>query len=145
MDNQNISTYDKLMEIYRKHSNDGMFVLAITYIINKGQDMVSGITEEQIQSVKDNGIMSAEFSQNIIRTAKEINEAVGESGQALYQFCQAESIFETEYFAGKMLREEMLKCIEKLMLYITETKGFSREYIATEIMGIEPEDLETIK
>ena len=48
------------------------YVMVISYILEKGQDVISAITDEQIEAINGNGLMTKDFCQTLIRTAREV-------------------------------------------------------------------------
>ena len=62
----------KIGRIVEKNFDARMTNAVIAYIVDKGWDNVKDITDEQISEIKDQGIMGADFSQALVRTAREI-------------------------------------------------------------------------
>ena len=62
----------KIGEIINKNFDARMTNAVIAYIVDKGWDNVKDITDEQILKLEDQGIMTAEFTQALVRTAREI-------------------------------------------------------------------------
>lgn len=62
----------KIGEIIDKNFDSRMTNAVIAYIVDKGWGNVKDITDKQISEIKDQGIMGAEFSQALVRTAREI-------------------------------------------------------------------------
>lgn len=63
---------DKVKDIINKEYDARVAMTVITYIIDKGWNYVSQITEEEILEVKGNAFMTDEFVQALIRTAVKI-------------------------------------------------------------------------
>lgn len=63
---------DKVREIIRKDFDWRMESMVVSYIIDKGVDFCSKITDEEIKKIEGNGLMTADFLQSMIRTARRI-------------------------------------------------------------------------
>ena len=63
---------DKVKDIINKEYDARVAMTVITYIIDKGWNYVSQITEEEILEVKGNAFMTDEFVQALVRTAVKI-------------------------------------------------------------------------
>lgn len=48
------------------------YVMILSYILDKGQTVISGITDEQIEKLDGNGIMTQSFIQGLVKTAREV-------------------------------------------------------------------------
>lgn len=48
------------------------YVMIISYILDKGCDIINGIKDEDISAVDGNAFMTSEFCRAIIRTAREV-------------------------------------------------------------------------
>ena len=62
----------KAKEIIDRNGRGIPYVMVISYILEKGQDMISEITDKQIEAVSENGFMTKEFAQVLIRTSREV-------------------------------------------------------------------------
>lgn len=62
----------KAREICNKEARGIPYVMIISYILDKGQSMISQITDEQIDNLEDNGLMTKEFVQALVRAAREV-------------------------------------------------------------------------
>ena len=63
---------DKVYDIIQKHFDARVSMTVVTYIIDKGWDFVSQITEEEILKIKGNALMTDVFTQALVRTAVKI-------------------------------------------------------------------------
>lgn len=77
---------DNLYSMYLK-THPVIFNCALSYVIDKGMTNVVSITDEQIASVNENAICTAEFNQEIVRTAREIARICGCNAMELINFC----------------------------------------------------------
>lgn len=62
----------KAKEICDKMGKGIPYVMVISYILEKGQDIIQDITDEQIDALEGNGLMTKEFVQTLIKTAREV-------------------------------------------------------------------------
>lgn len=97
-------SYNKVYEVYRK--NPSTFPMAVAYLIDKGYEFTKQITDEDIVKLEGNGLMTKEFVQELVRTAREITKATDNNTVEIIQFCAAEEIFDTEYYTGKSKDDE---------------------------------------
>ena len=63
---------NKAREICDKTARCIPYVMILSYILDKGQSMISQITDEDIDKIKDNGFMTADFQKGIVRAAREV-------------------------------------------------------------------------
>lgn len=82
-------------------TNSSIFSVAVAYLLNKGFSTVQSITDEQIAGIEGNGIMTKEYCQSLVRLAKNIANECGNNVVELIQFCQAEHIFDTDFYTGR--------------------------------------------
>lgn len=90
--------YDELKKIYDESGHIALFSMAVSYLIDKGSRFTSQITDEDIESLEGNGLMTKEFEQNLVRTARKLAQAIKQNPVALIQFCDVEEIFDTTWF-----------------------------------------------
>ena len=105
-----MSSYEKIKEIYNQQRVD-YFAMACSYYFQIGHSSAWDISEEDIAKAEENGLMTKEFVQNLMKTARDIAKA-SESSIDLVQFCMAEDIFDVRLYANKIPRyklEEMIK------------------------------------
>ena len=62
----------KAREICDKEARGIPYVMIISYILDKGQSMISEITDEQIENLEENGLMTKEFVQSLVRASREV-------------------------------------------------------------------------
>lgn len=62
----------KAREICNKEARGIPYVMIISYILDKGQSMILQITDEQIEGLEGNGLMTKEFVQSLVRAAREV-------------------------------------------------------------------------
>ena len=92
-------SYNKMYEVYRK--NPRTFPIAVAYFADKGYSFTKQITDEDIAELEGNGLMTKEFVQELVRTAREITEATDDNAVEIIQFCAAEEIFDTQWYTGR--------------------------------------------
>lgn len=63
---------DNVREIIRKYFDERMAMAVVNYILDKGWENVSQITEEEIKEVPGNALMTDVFVQALVRTAVKI-------------------------------------------------------------------------
>ena len=146
--------YADLKKIYDRTRLD-YFAMAVSYLVDIGWRNAKEIDESDIHDAQGNGLMTKEFVQGLMRTAKEIADAV-EGPTEIIQFCDAEGVFEVEHYTkGEKLRrstlEEVSKKLIEYLLY-DDSMDFSsqntcivdRENELADFVGIDPDDLGTI-
>lgn len=107
--------YSKLNEIYSKTRVD-VFVMALGYLIEKGMDNVAMITDEKISDIEDNGFMTKEFSQMLVKLARDIANAT-DSSIEIIQFADAKGLLEVSYYTnGEVIERDSLQKISRRML-----------------------------
>ena len=109
-----MSSYKKILEIKNSCRLD-YFVVACSYFFDIGYNEAKELTEEDIDNAEGNGIMTKDFVQWIMKTAKQIAD-VSEGPIDLVQFCAAEDIFETQYYAGKLSRGRLEEMVQARMV-----------------------------
>ena len=97
-------SYEKMYKVYRK--NPSIFPMATGYLTDKGFEFVKQITDEDIEELEGNGLMTEEFVKDLVQTAREIVEASDNSSVEIIQFCAAEKIFDTQYYTGDFEDDE---------------------------------------
>lgn len=48
------------------------YVVILSYILDKGQSVIKEITDEDIDEIEGNALMTAEFCKDIVRAAREV-------------------------------------------------------------------------
>lgn len=89
--------YANMTKIY-ENTNTVMYNMSVAYLLDKGFTFVSQITDEDIESLEENGMMTKEFVQGIVRTAREIERECGNDVIELIQFCQKKRVFDTKFY-----------------------------------------------
>ena len=108
-------SYEKLMEIKNSCRFD-YFVMAVSHYLDIGHRNALRITESEIKSVEGNDMMSKDFCEWLMETAKKIADSV-DSAVEVVQFCMVEDIFDTRYYAGKLSRGELEKMVQYQLNY----------------------------
>lgn len=125
--------YTELKKIYRETRVD-YFNMAICHLMNIGFLNAEKITDEEIASVEGNGLMTKEFCEWIMKTAREIAKV--SNLVELIQLCMAEDIYApAEGLSNDRLKKLVCTFID---LDIRPLKGLVRDGI------MEPEDLEAL-
>lgn len=63
---------EKVRTIIREEFDERTSAMVISYLMDKGTDFCSKITEDDIRSLEGNGLMTAEFIQSMVRAASRI-------------------------------------------------------------------------
>ena len=63
---------NKAKEICNKKAPGVPYVMIISYILDKGERLCRGITDEQIAGLEENPLMTKEFIQAMVTAAREI-------------------------------------------------------------------------
>lgn len=92
-----MSKYKQIKEIYDRERLD-VFVMAVAYLLDIGMTAAQKITDEQIEAVEGNGLMTAGFNQHLVRIARDIAVICGDDVVAIIQFCHKEKVFDIKYF-----------------------------------------------
>ena len=91
--------YKDLKKIYDNNRLD-VFVMATAHLLDIGYRNAVSITDEDINELKENGLMTKEFVQDLVRLTREIAKNV-DSCTEIVQFCMVEKIFDTKYYKKK--------------------------------------------
>lgn len=62
----------KAKEICDKVGYGIPYVMVISYILDKGESVIRRITDEQINELEGNGLMTENFVKSLVRTAREV-------------------------------------------------------------------------
>lgn len=62
----------KAREICDREAKGIPYVMIISYIIDKGQDVIAEITDEDIDNIEGNAMMTADFCKGIVRAARAV-------------------------------------------------------------------------
>lgn len=97
--------YANLKKIY-KETHPAMFNMAIAYLLDVGFSDVKEIKDEEIETLEDSSLLSADFKKGIVRTARAIALECGNDVVEIIQFCQVENVFSTEWYAPNEEEDE---------------------------------------
>lgn len=62
----------KAREICNKEARGIPYVMIISYILDKGESNIVKITDEQIENLNGNGLMTEDFVKALVRAAREV-------------------------------------------------------------------------
>ena len=93
MDNNKVKMLNKLCTC----ASTAVFSCALSYLVDKGYEAISGITDEEIEAFEGNGLMTAGFVQAIAKTAREITRITDNSVEVI-QYCQIKGIFDVSSY-----------------------------------------------
>ena len=62
----------KAREICDRYAKGTPYVMIISYILEKGQTMISAITDDQIDSIEGNALMTDDFVKSLVRAARAV-------------------------------------------------------------------------
>ena len=142
--------YSKLNEIYSKTRVD-VFVMALGYLIEKGTSNIAEITDDEINEIDGNGFMTKEFSQMLVKLARDIAKAT-DSAVEIIQFADAKGLFEVSYYTnGEVFERETLEHTSRRLLeYILydeidfpNSEEEAKENLA-DMLEIEVEDIDKL-
>jgi glutamate racemase len=103
------STYEKLRKIKNTTRLD-FFVMACTHFFNIGYEQAKEITDKDINAAQSNGLMTKEYVQELMRCTKTIANTI-DNAVELVQFCQAEDIYDIQFFANKISHDRLEELI----------------------------------
>ena len=63
---------NKAKEICNRVGRGIPYVMILSYILEKGQAVIEKITDEEIEELEGNGLMTQSFVQRLVRTAREV-------------------------------------------------------------------------
>lgn len=86
-----------MLKIYDE-SSPVIYSTAVAYLLDKGFTFVLSITDEDIEALEENGIMTKEFVQDLVTTARDIARECNPDVLELIQFCQKKRIFDTKNY-----------------------------------------------
>ena len=87
--------YADIKKIYDGTRLD-IFCMATTHLMDLGWRTASEITDEDLEEVEGNGLMTKEFCQELCRLAREIAQTV--EPVEFIQFCQVEKLYDTRWY-----------------------------------------------
>lgn len=62
----------KAREICKREAKQIPYVMILSYILEKGELIISNITDEQIDALEGNDLMTADFIKTLVRTARAV-------------------------------------------------------------------------
>lgn len=62
----------KAREICNREAKGIPYVMIISYILDKGQSVITEITDEEISALEGNGLMTADFVKGLVRAARAV-------------------------------------------------------------------------
>ena len=89
--------YANMTKIYND-THPAMYNMAVAYLLDNGFTSVQQITDEEIEALEENGMMTKEFVQGIVTTARDIANECGNNVVELIQFCQKKRVFDTKFY-----------------------------------------------
>lgn len=89
--------YKDLKAIANK-TNTTMFVMAMAHLLDIGIREAVEITDEQIEQLEGNGMMTQDFVQGLVRTTRDIAKVCEHNTTEIIQFCMVEKIFDTKWY-----------------------------------------------
>ena len=107
-------SYDKINKV-KKGVREDVFAMAVSYLLDKGYDFCSSLTDEDIEEVDGSAGMSKEFVQGILRLSRDIAQAEDKNPVEIIQFCAAEDVFDLHWFCGKLRRDGLVTLIGYLL------------------------------
>lgn len=90
--------YENMNKIYRE--NTEVFAMAVANLLDIGFRTINEVTDEDIETLEGNGLMTKEFVQTLMRVSREIAKECGNNVIEIIQFCQVENIFDTKWYTG---------------------------------------------
>ena len=91
--------YKDLKKIYDSTRLD-FFTMAVTHLVDIGFRAAEKITDDDIETLEENGLMTKEFVQDLVRLSRELAQTC-ENPSELIQFCQAIELFDTKWYTGE--------------------------------------------
>ena len=88
--------YANLKAIYRRDM--GVFPMAVANLLDIGFRRAQKITDEEIERLEENGLMTKEFVQALVRTTRDIALECENNVVEIIQFCMAEEVFSIDYY-----------------------------------------------
>ena len=91
--------YNNLKKIYDENRLD-VFAMSVAHLLDIGFKNARGITNEQIETIKEAKWATKEFLQELVRVARDIAVAC-DSNTELIMFCEANQVFDCTGYSGK--------------------------------------------
>lgn len=96
--------YKDLKVIYNETRLD-VFCMAVCYLLDIGYSNAREITDEDIEAMEGNGLMTKGFCQMLAQIARDIAKQT--EIPEIIQFCSAEDVFDTQFYANKLSRDRL--------------------------------------
>lgn len=90
--------YKDIKAIYNKVGVP-IFTMASAHLMDIGWKTAKKITDENIEQIEGNGLMTREFCQDLVRVARDLANVC--SPVEFVQFCQVEKLYDTRGFKTK--------------------------------------------
>ena len=90
--------HKKLYDLYLKNQYNGLFAMAVSHLLCIGFNDAQEITDEQIETINGNGLMTKEFCQDLVKLTRDIALVCENNPVSLIQFCMVEEIFDTQFY-----------------------------------------------
>lgn len=136
-------SYKEMKTIYDQNRLD-FFAMAVSHLLDIGFNNAKEITDDQIATIKDQGWATAGFLQELVTTSREIANAC-KSPVELIQFCTAENVFDTEFYAPnkhKISDIRMREIAEKAVWGLHENGGDWEEELENAGLDLSPEEMD---
>lgn len=88
---------DKIKEIYKSTRLD-LFCMAASHLLDIGWRTAQQITDEDLEEIEGNGLMTADYVRALCRTARDISKAC--TPVKFIQFCQLEQLYDISEYEG---------------------------------------------
>lgn len=88
--------YNNMKKIY--YRNPQMFIMATAHLLDIGFRKANEITDEDINELEGNGLMTQDFVQDLVRMTRDIAAECGNDVVEIIMFCMAEDIFDIHYY-----------------------------------------------
>lgn len=75
-----------------------MWNMAVAHLLDIGFREAIQITDEDIEQLEENGMMTQQFVQDLVRTTRDIAKECGNNVVEVIQFCTIEKCFDMKYY-----------------------------------------------
>ena len=106
-------SYEKINEIKCK-TQFVVFSMGVSYLLDNGYDFCLKLTDKDIDSLDANGMMTKEFVQGLVRTARDIANAE-DSPFEIIQFCSLDDTFELTRYNERWSRYNLIRVLSYLI------------------------------
>lgn len=83
---------DELNKLYNENRLD-VFSMAVCNLLDYGFRQMESVTDENIEAQKENGLMTKEFVQDLVRLSRDIARACNNPIDII-RFCQKKKVFD---------------------------------------------------